>query len=180
MYSRSLVRVLSPVLMFVVIGCSADERLVELSRQSADRQAAQSQQMAQQSQQVAEATHELVAADSKARQEMVTAQGALQQSLQQERSDLDRQHEALEQERQQIAATRNRDPVVAGAIMSAAVLLACSLPILLCWFVLRAVTHRDPDDDVAALLVQELVADEPLLLPANLNTPPPQPRLPSG
>jgi len=150
MQKPRLIRFAIPVLTLVlVIGCSStDERLVELSRQSADRQAAQSQQMAQQGQQVAEAAHDLVSADAKARQELVVAQSDLQKPLQTERGHLDRQHEALEYERQEIAATRNRDPIVAGAIVSAAVLLACVLPILLCLFVLRMTSQHAPDDDV--------------------------------
>ncbi len=176
MQKHHLNRIAIPVMtLALALGCSStDERLVELSKQSADRQAAQSQQMAQQGQQIASAAHDLVQWDAQARREMVEAQSTLQQGLQNERADLDQQHAALEHERQEIAATRNRDPIVAGAIVSAAVLLACVLPVLVCLFVIRLTSQRDPDDDIAQLLVQELVADEPLLLPISR-----QPALPN-
>ncbi len=161
-------RVAIPLILPLILipGCSdPDARLSRLAEQSLENQAKQNDQMAKHSQAVSEASRELVAADAKARQEMITAQGNLQQELQSERSGLDRQHEDLEHERQQIAATRNRDPILAGAIVSAAVLLACALPILLCLFVVRALAQQNPDDAVGDLLVQELVADESLLLP---------------
>ena len=171
-------------LLLLAASCSsdADERLGQLAHQSLENQAKQNEQMARQSQQVTEASRDLVAADATARKEMIEAHGTLQQQLQTERSDLDRQHEDLERDRRETAATRNRDPIVAGAIITVGVLLACALPILLCFFVVRALSQENPDDAVGNLLVQELVADDPLVLPANFATAPAiehQPALPT-
>jgi len=160
-------------LMICTAGCSSsgDERLVDLSQESVNRQAEQNQAIAKQSEQVAQAAHELVEADAKARQEVIQLQVDLQKDAQADRRSLDRQHEDLENERRQVAQDRHRDPIIAAAIQDAVILVACLLPLVLAWFVIRGLRHEPDEAVLGDLLVQELVAEQPLLLPANFSHP---------
>lgn len=168
------------LLMLAAIGCDEDERLVEHARQSSERQAQQNETIARQShavteqnRQIAEAARELVAQDAEARREMVQAQQELHEGVQAERSSLDRQREELEQERRGIAAARHRDPLVAEAIKTVGLWIACLLPLGLAGWVLHRM-HGDSSDAAAVgeLLVHELTTDEPKLLPVQYERPP--------
>ncbi len=151
------------LLFLVTVGCGgSDGRLVELSERSLARQSEQNQQTAKQSTEVAKATRQLVAADSQARQELVAAQSHLESELHTERASLDRQHELLEVERKELAKQRHREPILAAAIMQAAALLACVLPIFLCVYIVNALRRETPSAELEALLIQELA--EPQLL----------------
>jgi leucyl-tRNA synthetase len=175
-----------------VTGCAEppDKRLAEFAQQSVAQQARQNEQLVQQNQQVAEAARELVTADAHARQEAIQMQrevaqreaesrrelAALQRevqtAIQQDRQSLNRQHEDLEHERRQIAQQRQRDPILAAAISSAVLVLACLAPLLLCWYVLHVAGRSSPDDAaVSELLIQELAGEQPRLLP-RLSSPP--------
>jgi hypothetical protein len=96
-----------------VSSSSGDERLVELSRQSADRQAEQNRLVETNNRQVLEATDKLVEDDAKSRTEHIE----LYRQIEAERS-VNQQRDALEQERRQIAQQRNRDPIVADSILA--------------------------------------------------------------
>jgi hypothetical protein len=103
----------------------------------------------------------LVEADAQARQAF-SEQG---RQLQEERTQIGQQRDALEVERRQIAAQREREPLIAQAIMSTALLAACLLPLLLCYIVLKAVTSAGQDDiALGELLVKELVSGDSRLL----------------
>jgi hypothetical protein len=155
-------------------GCSspADERVLEISQQSLARQAEQNQQMARQSQEVAEAARQLVEADAQAKQEMIQAHAELQEGLESQRASLGaeeneirRQHTALESERKQLAEQRHRDPLIAAAIVQIGAVLGCLLPVVLCFVVLRALRQEpvDANPDLSDFLIEELVAEQPLL-----------------
>jgi hypothetical protein len=170
-----------------VIGCSSsDERFVELAQQSVARQAEQNHEIAQQSQKVAETTHELVQADARARAELIEAQRSLEESLQAARSKLDNERDKLELDRQALATAKEREPIVASAIWSAALLVAVVLPLVLCIYLIRTVGTDAPSHDLAELLVYELTSEQSLLLPMpQAKSPrqelaPPQPCLPDG
>ncbi len=126
-------------------GCESDDsRVAKLSQEAAARQAEQNREIAQ----------------------LVESQQALQQGLDTQRGHLDQQRTVLEDERRAIADERVRDPIIANALIGAVVLAACALPLILAFFVLRGAHHAEPDDAVLSeLLIQDLVADEPLLLP---------------
>jgi hypothetical protein len=172
------------VTLLAMLGCSQDDRLARMAQDATERQAEQNREMARLNQEVAENSQRLIEADAESRREVIQLQrdlierdadgreqlDALQRETQaavsQERSSVDRQREKLEEERKQIAAQRNRDPIVAAAITGLAVVLACLAPIILAIYLLRtADRHQATDAELAELLVQELVADEPLLLP---------------
>ena len=142
-----------------LVGCSSDDqRLVDLSRQSLDRQAEQNRLVATNNQQVIDATNKLVEADVQSRRE----NAQLQHELQSERCAISQQRDTLEQERRQIADQRNRDPIVAESIKTAAGLIVATLPLMVCLFLLRGLFHKSDDEAVADLLIEELVARQPL------------------
>jgi hypothetical protein len=111
-------------LAFIAGGC--DERVVEVAREAADRQAQQNEVMAQLQQQVVEGTQGLVEADAAARRDFV----AVHHDLQSERQGLDKARTALELERQALARNRRTEsllvaivPLVSGAILLTTLLL---------------------------------------------------------
>ena len=153
------------VILFLTTGCeSPDGRLLELSERSLQRQAEQNRQMAEQSQRIADATAELIAADALARQEF----SELSQGLQAERASIDRQHESLEEDRRKIAGQRHRDPIVAAAISTCGLIIACGLPLVLCAYLLHVLQHRTaPDEALVELFLEDLLAKQPRLLLSN-------------
>ena len=111
-------------------GCQSEsDRVAEVAREAAQRQAEQSKEMVQLQNQVAEDSRRLVEADAKARAEMT----AIQRDLQQSQTEIGRQRDQLEVERRQIAAERFWDALLGNSITAAEALLACLLPLLLCW-----------------------------------------------
>ena len=165
--------------LLTAIGCGPapdmrDQRLVDFARQSAEQQARQNEAMAKQSQAVveesqklAEAARQLVQSDAKARTDMIAAQERLTSRLDQERAAVDSGRDQLELERKQIAQQRHRDPILAASIQTVGLIVACLLPLAVCIFVIRQMGRAEPDDAaVASLLVTELTADRPVLLPA--------------
>jgi len=166
----------SILVCFAVMGCSSgDERLADLARQSADRQAEQNRLVETNNQQVIDATKRLVEADTQGRKETIE----LHRQIEAERSGVNQQRDALEQERRQLAAQRNRDPIVAESILAAAGLIAAILPLAVCVYLLRGLFHKSDGEAMAEVLIQELVAQRPLLaepqctlLTANRDEPP--------
>lgn len=157
--------------LVLAIGCQSDgERVAEVAREAAQRQAEQSKQMVQLQNQVAEGSRRLVEAEAKARADMT----AIQRDLQQSQTEIGRQRDQLEVERRQIATERYWDALLGNSITAAAALLACLLPLLLCWALLRRPSHdHEAGAALAEFLVQELASNHPVLLPAD----PPRPLL---
>jgi len=143
-------------------GCEdEDDRVAEVAREAAERQAEQNKQMAQLQKEVAEGSRRLVEAEAQARTEIV----ALQRDLQQSQDEIGRQRDQLELERRQIVSQRYWDTILGSSISAAAMLLACMLPLLLCWALLRRPSHDDEADAaLTEFLVQELSSDTPTLL----------------
>ena len=149
------------VIAFLTTGCEPDNRLLELSERSLQRQAEQNRQMAEQSQRIADATAELIAADALARQEF----SELSQGLQAERASIDRQQESLEEERRKIAGQRHRDPIIAEAIGNCGLIIACGLPLVFCAYLLHVLLQRTtPDEALVELFLEDLLAKQPRLL----------------
>jgi hypothetical protein len=191
------------LLVTLVCGCSPpDERLVEVSRQSMERQAEQNQEIAQQSRQIAQASGEMVQAEAKARQDIIGLQRQLVQSEekarqellaiqgdlvqrdaqsrqelnqfqqevhaagQEERKRLDEQRQVLETQRRQIAEQRRRAPLVAAAVTQVGMFLICALPLAVCIYLLYVLRHSSSQDDaLTELLIEEMAAEHPRLLP---------------
>ena len=142
------------------IGCSSgDERLVEVSRESAERQADQNRLVETNNRQVLEATNRLIEADAKSRTEHIE----LHRQIESERTGVNQERDALEQERRQIADERIRDPIIAESIRAVAGLIAAILPLLVCLFLLRGLFHKSDQDALAEVLIEDLVSRQPLL-----------------
>ena len=155
-------RLTAPTLVVLIaIGCSSsDDRLVDLSQKLADRQADQNRLVEANNRQVLEATKRLVEADAKGRTENLE----LHRRIEVERSGVNEQRDALEQERRQIAAQRNRDPIIAESIELAAGLIAAVLPLLVCLYLLRGLFDKPATrQPLAELLVEDLVSRQTLL-----------------
>ena len=97
----------------------------------------------------------------------------MQHDLQTAQAEIGRQRDQLEEDRREIATQRQRDPIVAAAILDIGIVLACLLPLALCVYVLRVACRAgESDSAVAELLVQELVASKPRLsLPGRSSLP---------
>ncbi len=161
---------LTTLLLLMMTGCgsSTDERLVKMAQEQVARQAEQSRQAAEMHKQLVEGSRQLVQAEAKAREELT----ALQHDLRADQAEVGRQRDQLETERRQIADQRHRDPLIAAAIMDIGLVLACLLPLGVAVYVLWVVGHScQSDDAVTELLVEELVADQPRLLPAASSLP---------
>ena len=146
----------------LITGCdSGDDRLVRLATDNARQQAEQTRQMAELQKEVATGTRKLVEAEAQSRKALIR----LQQDLQSERSEIGHARDRLEIERREIATQRLTDSVVAEALAELGLVLAALLPLVLCWHLLRQRTDADMDQAVSELLIEDLVAHEPLLLP---------------
>jgi len=144
-------------------GCrSPDDSLVELAREGTARQAEQNRHMSELQHQVAEGSRQLVEADARARQELAE----LQRDLRGDQAEVGRQRDALEIERREIAAQRRGGSLLGPALVAAATLIACIAPLLVCFRVVRGLWAADTSEDtLAEFLVQELVAERPVILP---------------
>jgi hypothetical protein len=159
------------VLLLAGCGKSGDSRYQRLAHQALAEQAEQNKRLAEQSRQIAEASRRLVEGDAEARKDLLEAQKQLTSELHSERVSLDRQREEMEEERRNIAAQRQRDPIIAEAITAFGLTLTCLLPLALAAYIVWAATrHSDEGDALGELLVMEIAAEKPLLLP-----PPAQP-----
>jgi hypothetical protein len=176
---RSVVMCLALLMLGVVGGCgrSADERLADFAQQTMteqikqnDRMADQSQAVVEESHQLAETAKELVEHDAEARRELIAAQQELTSQLNGQQSAIYTGHEQLEHDRREIAEQRHRDPIIAAVIQNIGLTLACLLPLLVAMFVFWQIQSQEPDHAaVAELLILEMTADEPRLLPGPMS-----------
>ncbi len=148
-------------IVVVALGCSADERLVRQAERASERQADQNREIARQNQEFSQATQQLLAHDAQARHEAMN----LQHDLQAEQSVIGHQRDELERERRQRALWRDRDPLIASAITDLGLLLACLLPLGLCWYLLFALRREPADRELGEILATEIVDEHSLLLP---------------
>ena len=176
---RSVAMFAAVLLLATIGGCgrSPDERLADFARQTMTEQIKQNDRMAEQSQAVVEGSHqlaetakELVEHDAEARRELIAAQQELTSQLNGQQSAIYTGHEQLEQDRREIAEQRHRDPIIAAVIQDFGLFIACLLPLVVAVFVIRQMQSQEPDHAaVAELLVLELTADEPRLLPGPMS-----------
>lgn len=153
--------IVAAMLITFATGCS-DDRVAQVATQAADRQAEQNDTMAKLQQDVTGGTKQLVEADANARHEIV----AVHHDLQAERTRLDTNWTALEDERKQFAGERRTEslwvPVVQllGTLFLVVTLLGFS------WYALvRLRTDTATDAELSELLVHELAAGQLLSLP---------------
>ena len=127
-----------------ITGCRTgkDDRLVEMAERHELRQAAQTQQANQLHREVT----------------------AMQREVQSERSVIGQQRDQLEAERRSIATERRYDSLTAAAIVNIGLWLACLLPLVIAWFVLRQPQSDADDQAIVELMLEDLVSDKPRLL----------------
>jgi hypothetical protein len=162
--------------VIVAAGCDEDERLAGFAERSVQTQQRQNEVIALQSEKVVEESHtlaetakELVAADAQARNEIIAAQQQLHAGLHEERVDVDRQRERLEQERQAIAAQRHRDPILAAALHTVGIVIACLLPLALAGYALWQMNQPvDENAELGYLLITDFTSSRPMLSPPQM------------
>ena len=151
-------------LVIVAVGC--DERVAQVAREAADRQAEQNRTMAELHEEVAAGTRSLVEADSQARRELVAAQ----RELHVERNQLDRGRDALERERRAMAAERRTVSLLVPALESLGAVLVVLVVIGFSWYALVRLRSDDvADTELVELLVQELADEQLPRLPSDSN-----------
>lgn len=148
------------ILALMAAGCNSDQRLAEMASRSMEIQAKQNAQTAEMQNDISASARQLVEADAAARQETL----AMQRELQKEYTTIGEQRDSLEDDRRQIASQRYLNPLIATAITQVGLALACVLPLVICWQLLKV--NSDPADDqkVAEVLLNDLMTSEPVLL----------------
>ncbi len=101
-----------------------------------------------------------VQADARARAELIEAQRSLELGLQSARDRIDVERDRLEQDRQALAAAKERESIVASAIGSAALLAAIVLPLVLCIYLIRTLGGGSSSEDLGELLIYEFRTQE--------------------
>jgi len=140
---------------------------VRQTRQN-ERIAQQSEAVARQSQELASAAHQLVEQDAVARRELLDAHGKLRAHHQAERSTLDRRRDELDAERKTFARASIRDPVIARAMITAALAIAALLPLLVTVYALRRLPEQSLSDELLAdVLLDPLTSPCAMTLPAD-------------
>ncbi len=159
MVRKLKMRILWITTLVAIGGC--DDRVTQVAREAANRQAQQNTVMAELHQEVAAGARDLVAADAKARGDIV----GVHHDLQSERARLDTGWNALESERRQIASQRRTESFLAPLVplVNAAVLVIVLLGF--CWYAVGAAHKNDSRDfRLEEFLVREIMPDEPRLL----------------
>jgi ABC-type transporter Mla subunit MlaD len=165
----------APLTMATLLaGCGNEsERVTRVAQQALHEQSKQNQEMVRLNREVAASTQRLVEADAHARGDVLAAQ----RDIQTQQSAVNQQRDSLESERKDIARQRRTESVLAPILLTLGTALLCLLPVAVACFVLRQADRTDPPE-FAQMLVEDLVADKPMLLPPP-SAPPPssQPRL---
>lgn len=135
------------------IGCS-DERVSQIAREAADRQAEQNEAMAELQGQVAEGTRKLVEADAQSRKETI----GVHRELQSERSRLDQSWDKLHQQ-------QRNESLLVTFLPTFGIVLALCLLLGFCWYALFSARSGEvTTGDLNDLLVEELTSEKPRLL----------------
>ena len=153
------------LLLILASGCSDSERVAQVALEGSKRQADLDQEMTRLNREVAQGTRRLVEARSEADQQLLAQQHDVQQ-----------QRDALETERRGIASDRARESILAPVLLTVGSLLVCSLPLILCWFLLQRLGQESAETQVTQLLVEQMAAqDDRQLLPQadSIGLPPP-------
>lgn len=149
------------ILLSTLISGCADDRVTQIAREAADRQAQQNSAMAELNQEVASGTRRLVEADAQSRKEIV----GVHRELQAERQRLDTGWNKLELERRSIAGERRTESMLVPIASIVGGTIFLSLVLGFCWYALVS-SHRSDgaDAELSELLVTEILSDRPHLL----------------
>ena len=144
----------SAAVLLLATGCgSRDHRLTRM----AELQAALNREMVKLNRDVAQGLTKITQENAEFRKEALI----IQKQLHDQRAELIKKQEALDEERRRFA---QHDPLVAKAVTHVGILLACLLPLGLCWYLLQLPVDQQLEPVVNDLLLQDLVADRPVLV----------------
>lgn len=133
-------------------GCEGgDERLARLAQTTNQQQADQNVAMAENTRAVAEGSRALIEAENQSRQELV----AFQRELRSDQAELSRQRESLDRERRSQAAAERRESLLAQALVTLGLLLACVAPLIIAGFSLLGL-YIEPTREEGETLLTEL------------------------
>ena len=85
----------------------------------------------------------------------------VQQTIANEQAALGKGRDALEADRRTWASRQRSDPIIAVSIQSAAILIACCLPMVLVAFLLYRGEDDSFDDDLTETMLIEILEQEP-------------------
>jgi len=143
-------------------GCDNDAELARMAETAADRQAEQNKEMVQLNREVAEGTKRLVEAGASSREDFF----AIQCELQNERARIGHQRDRLEDERRAIADQRLRESLVAPVLDNLGPLLVVVAVLFFCGLLVSGLSSDNGEGDaVAEILIREMVAERPNILP---------------
>ena len=139
------------LLICLIVGCSDDPKPGQPARDNPARQHEQNPQMTELQKSVADASKRLVEADAESRNKFL----AMQENLRADQSAIGQQRDALEADRRELAGQRNRDSIVAAAIVQVGLYLACLLPLALAGYLLYTMRHTTSQDDASRRRVSD-------------------------
>lgn len=145
------------LLLLTLVGCeSSDQRLADYARQHVEQQAKQNITTSELARETSDNQRRMVESVEKSRQDLV----GLQKGLEQQRGQ-------IAEERRELSERQHWESLLAPVLTSIGYLLITSLPLILCWYLLHTVRNSPADEAaVTQLLVQDLISETPVLLPA--------------
>ncbi|MDP6557884.1 MAG: hypothetical protein QGF59_02490 [Pirellulaceae bacterium] len=165
---KNRLTLLTVIAIALIGGCNEDERLARMAQDSVQQQRSQNEEMTRLNREVAKGVTRLVESENESRKELT----ALQRDIQQQHADTGRQRDQLEVERRQLATERYRESLLAPVLPHVVLLVVCALPLVLAWYLLHGWRCESQDDlAIGELLIEELVSEQPRLLPHNPTTP---------
>jgi hypothetical protein len=133
------------------LGCeSDDERLANFVESSNRQQAEQNVAVAENTRAIAEGSRTLVSADAEARRELIE----FQRDLRTDQSDLGRQREEFDQMRREQLDSERRESLLAPAIVTLGLLIACVTPLVLAGFAINGL-FCEPTQEEAEYVLSE-------------------------
>jgi len=146
-----------------ILGCeNNDSRVADVATAAAERQAQQSAEMAKAHANLTQGARELVESAGRSQESLIE----IQQRLESQQAEIGRQRDQLENERQSIASQRHMEPIIATALAQVGLIIACLLPLIICWLILRSDANSDTNEAAAEVLIEEMTAEQPRVLPA--------------
>ena len=141
---HQIIRLLPVIVAITILGCSDDPRLAELAKEANRQQAQQNQEMAKLNREVAAGSKHVVQASAQGTEKILAMEKQLH----------DKQDE-LEAERKELAQERKTESLLGTFLVTAASLVAVSLPLVLCWYLLHSLQRQD-EPAISELLIEEL------------------------
>jgi TolA-binding protein len=135
---------------FTILGCDGNERVAQVAIEAAEQQAKQNERMAQNN-------HKLL---------------DMQHDLQAEQAQVGNLRDQLEDERRDIASQRLTESRLGPILKSCAAAALSIVTIGFCWYLLYGLKSEDTDQLLGELLIEDLMTEDPTLLP-RLATPKP-------